>query len=401
MLAKKLNHFFNSFTRRDGKAVSADELLMVDVFNRNYNKKALLSYIKQPFLEGIKFHHSNYLECHTAAEVLDELGYRVDVVDLFDNTTKIKYSEYEVIYGLGIPFEKVFYSPNPEAIVKIFYSTGCNPFFSYKVSALQVRDFYLSSGRLVPQSSRVSEIFWTFQYLLSDYVIALGNQFVTNTYKDANPLLNCHPVNAFYFDVYDIDLEAKDFNLAKTNFLWFGSTGLLHKGLHLLIDIFSKRPEITLHICGASKSETQFWEYYQPIVDRCSNIIDYSFVDIKSKQFNNLMDSCAYCIFPSVSEGGSPALLNTMANGGLIPVASKACGVDIDEFGFVFDELNIKEVERQIDAVLRLNIVELKEKSILIKDTVRQKYHYSLYKENITKMISKAINGCYEKNTHR
>lgn len=400
MLAKKVNRFFRSFTNRGVDTVSGDELLMVDVFDRNYQKKVLLSYIKQPFVEGIKFHHSNYLECHTAAEVFDELGYRVDVVDLFDNTTEINYSEYEVVYGLGIPFEKAFYSLNPEAIVKIFYSTGCNPFFSYKVSALQVQNFYVSSGRLVPQSSRVSDVFWTFQYLLSDYVIALGNQFVTNTYKDTNPLLNCHPINAFYFDVYNINLEVKNFDRAKTNFLWFGSTGLLHKGLHLLIDIFSNRPDITLHTCGASKSETQFWEYYQPIVDRCSNIIDHSFIDLKSNQFNNLMDSCAYCIFPTVSEGGSPALLNVMANGGLIPIASKACGVDIDQFGFVFDELNQKEIEKQIDAALRLNIGELKEKCISVKETVRRQYHYSLYKENIAKNISKAINGRYEKNTH-
>ena len=263
--------------------------ILIDVFKSNYQKKILLSYIKQPFLDGIKYHHTNYLECFTAAEIFNELGYCVDVVDLFNDEVAFDYDIYEIVYGLGIPFEKSFYSSNSESILKIFYATGCNAFYSYKTSLQQVQNFYLTKGKLIPQSSRVLNFFWACSYFLSDNIIALGNQFVADTYLNINNLVKCKPVAAFYFDVYDINIETKDFEIAKKHFLWFGSGGLLHKGLDLLIDIFSNRKDIMLHICGASKTETKFWEYYKPVVDKCDNIIDHNFVDIKSDEFKELM----------------------------------------------------------------------------------------------------------------
>lgn len=386
---KIIRHFGNSKI----DTLNKDNAILIDVFKSNFPKRILLSYIKQPFLEEIKYHHTNYLECFTAAQIFNELGYCVDVVDLFNDETTIDYDKYEIVYGLGIPLEKSFYCANPERIIKILYATGCNPFYSYETSLQQVQNFYLTKGKLIPQSSRVLDFFWTCSYFLSNNIIALGNQFVADTYININNAVKCKAVAAFYFDVYDIDVETKNFDIAKKHFLWFGSGGLLHKGLDLLIDIFSNREDIQLHICGASKSETKFWEFYQPIIDKCNNIIDHNFVDIKSKAFEELMNSCAFCIYPTASEGGSPALLNVMANGGLIPIASRACGIDINNLGLVFDNLNKTEIEMYIDKALDLDKLELLEKSKFVKKSIKERYTFAIYKSNIKSAIKEAIDS--------
>ena len=365
--------------------------VLTNVFNSNYESNALVSYLKDPFIRGIKYTHSAYQECYTAAEVLHELGYKVDVAQYLDDTSLIDYSKYKVIYGFGIPFEKVFYLPNLEHIVKILYSPGCNLFFSNKVSGLRVASFFKNKGKIISDSSRVLKHFWTFQYILSDYIVALGNEFVVNTFLEINPNLICKSIEAFYFDVYDIDLNTKDFVNSRKHFLWFGSSGLLHKGLDLVIDIFAKRDDIILHICGASKSEIGFWEFYQPIIDRCHNIIEHGFIDINSDQFKNLMNICAFCIFPSVSEGGSPALLNIMANGGLIPITSVECGIDLNDLGFIFSEFDEAAINTKIDNALSMDIGTTKEKAKFVKNVIRTKYTYANYKANLTIHISEAI----------
>ncbi len=387
-IAKKIIRYFEE--TKNTSYVATD--IMEDVFKRNFKKRVLLSYIQQPFIEGIKYHHTNYLECYTAAEIFSELGYAVDVVDLFNDKVIIDYAKYEIVYGLGITLEKSFYCSNPEGIFKILYATGCNPFYSYKASLLQTQNFYNKTGKLIPESSRVSEHFWACSYLLSDHVIALGNEFVANSFIDTNHLLKCSAVNAFYFDVYDINLNNKDFEKARKHFLWFGSTGLLHKGLDLVIDIFSERQDINLHICGASKSEIKFWEYYQPILDNSKNIINHGFVNIQSDDFKILMNECAFCIFPTASEGGAPALLNVMANGGLIPIASRACGIDIEDLGFVFDKLNKDSIQTNIELALIKHYKTLQEKAGFIKESIKDKYSFNNYKKSLKQCIINALN---------
>jgi len=199
------------------------------------------------------------------------------------------------------------------------------------------------------------------------------------------------PLNAFYFDIYDIDLGAKDFSEARKHYLWFGSSGLLHKGLDFVIEYFASHPDLFLHICGASHGEREFFDYYQPIIDRCSNIIDHGFIQIDSAQFISIMDSCAFVVFFSASEGGSPALLNVMANGGLIPLVNKAVGVDVADFGFVIDELEWFDCHKIIDSSILLDETELKDLSLKAKNTVRREYRYDAYKMRLKYYVESAL----------
>ncbi|MFA6995444.1 MAG: glycosyltransferase [Patescibacteria group bacterium] len=386
---KKILSVFGLKITKDFKIIP---LLRLNVFNTNCLKKVLISYITEPFFKKNDFSHTNLQECHAAAEIFKEQGYNVDVVDHFADIT-IDYSQYEIVYGMGKVLEKSFHYNNV-AIKRIFYATGCSPIYSNERTLVRVRNFYdLHEVNLLSSSRFVADSFY-LQTFLSNGVIVLGNDLVLNTYKnyDKQGADRYKNLSAFFYDVYDIDLAEKDFSKARKHFLWFGSSGLLHKGLDLLLDIFSERPDICLHICGAAKNEKEFFDCYKSTLSKSNNIINHGFVDIRSDEFKKLMDQCAFVLSPSVSEGGSPAVLNTIANGGLIPIITRASGLDINNFGVIIEEPEFESVRIAIDKALLLDNDQLLNMAITAKNNIRTEYTYEKYKESLKNLIKNIIN---------
>jgi hypothetical protein len=385
IIIKKIASIFGVKIKKDFKIIP---LFKKNVFKTVYKKRVLISYITDPFFIKNNLSHTNSLECYTSAKIFNELGFNVDVID-FSSNRSVDYSKYDIIYGMGNPFEKSFYY-NGTPIKRIFYATGCNPMYSNIVTILKVRGLKEKTNKILINSSRFIHSSPELQVLLSDKVIILGNSFVLDTYRkfDAEGIDRYTNLNAFFYDVYNPDLSKKDFSRAKKHFLWFGSSGLLHKGLDLLIDIFSKREDIYLHICGASDNEKEFFNYYNPILKKSKNIFNHGFVDIRSNKYNRIVDECTFTISPSVSEGGSPAVLNTIANGGLIPIITKSSSLDIDGFGIVIEKPTLELVANAIDQALLLNEKKLLEMSTLAKNTIRNNYTHEDYKKNLNGIIT-------------
>jgi hypothetical protein len=381
----------NKFGFKIGKNFKIIPLFKKNVFKTKYKKRVLLSYITEPFVMKNAFSHTNTLECFIAAEIFNELGFCVDVAN-FNSDKKINYKKYDVIYGMGKILENSFYVDKPN-LTRMFYATGCNPTYSNNKTILKVRKFRENHNKLIIKSSRFIEKSTELQTLLSDRVVVLGNQLVLNTYTDldVNALDRYKNLNAFYYDAHDTNSKNKDYSIAKKHFLWFGSTGLLHKGLDLLIDIFSKRDDIFLHICGAPESENEFFEYYSPILSKSKNIINHGFVDIKSEEYIEITNKCAFTIAPSVSEGGAASTLNTIANGGLIPIITKYSGLDVEEFGLVIEEPIISCVQDAIEKAEILSNENLINMSRLATEQIRSAYSHKNYKDNLTKIIKESI----------
>ncbi|MFN3445115.1 MAG: hypothetical protein ACK44D_05185, partial [Bacteroidia bacterium] len=107
-----------------------------NVFNTNFNNRALVSYLSAPFAGGPQNKHTNHLECLFAAKALNNLGYNVDVID-FDYHKKISYENYQMIYGFGDQFEQSFYDTNFKG-KRVLYSPGCNTVYSNLVSCIRL-----------------------------------------------------------------------------------------------------------------------------------------------------------------------------------------------------------------------------------------------------------------------
>lgn len=385
-----IKQVFKRFNLRIEKINNLNDSVLLNVFKSKFDKRVLLSYIKEPFLNKIDYTHSNRLECYTAGLIFNELGYQVDVA--FCNYKGIiDYEKYDVVYGMGTVLENSFYSKKNN-LIRIFYATGCSPIYSNIQTTKKLSVFAEKNKLLLPESARFVQEALSMQILIAEAIIVLGNNFVLDTYKRNTIKSKLFNLNAFYFDILDIDLQKKNVSIAKNNFLWFGSTGAIHKGLDIVIEIFSKRKDITLNICGIDSNEKRFIEFMEPIITKNKNIINHGFLNIQSNEFMKLMNNCGFVIFPSVSEGGSPAILNVIANGGLIPIISESCGLDLEHSGWVLDSIDVEKFELAVNEATLMDDLSFLRLAQQSKDLIRKKYTYEIYHKSLKMIIRNILN---------
>ncbi len=367
-------------------------VFLPNVFNKAYEQKVLVSYIIAPFTVGLSDSHTNYTECYTACQIFDELGFVVDVVEYDKYDEVINYEDYAVIYGFGESFERLFYSNrHSQSIKKIVYGTGCDTVFSNKVSLERVTDFFEKEKLLCISSSRLALATWRCQIVFADLVIALGNDFVADTYKEYN-INTVEPISIFFKSSCLVDLDKKDFAASKRNFLWWGSAGAIHKGLDLIVQLFAKRPDINLYICGY-RNEFPFDEYLAQILSQNANITNVGFIDVGSAQHAHLLESCVATLLPSASEGGSPGIVNSCGNAGLIPIITKNCGVDVPDEAqqFILDDLKVNSLEDKIDLLLSLDTNVIKKISTVTQAYFQQEHDFVKYKSKLKSLISTVV----------
>lgn len=362
-----------------------------NVFNTNFNSSALVSYLSAPFTGGPQNKHTNHLECLFAAKALNNLGYNVDVID-FDYHKKITYEKYQIIYGFGDQFEQSFYDTNFKG-KRVLYSPGCNTVYSNLVSCIRLKEFAEKGGELNPKLIRTTNDAWPLQKYLSNAVICLGNAFVLNSYKDPFEQTKYYQINCFPLDCNQaININQKDFSTAKYNLLWFGSQGSVHKGLDIVLHLIEKNPKLKLYIRGLNlRHEHAILEKFQHLIH--NNQVDLEqHVNINSPEFVTLMHNCGGVIFPSASEGGAAAILTVMSHGGLIPIITKSCGLDIEHLGFIANETTQESVEVQLNQYLDKPDTELYALSQKIKTEINATYNIANYQNKIKSILSDILN---------
>lgn len=371
----------------------SNEKLLKDVFKRQRSKRVLLCHLPEAFeSDTLPKYHSNLTECYLAARCFDRLGYSVDCSSRANET--IDYKPYEIVYGInGNAFFGSFRPRQQDEPLRIFYSVGAQMTYNFAATAKRNSSFHarhglwlLSSNRYVPGGGMNY-----YQAHFADAVICLGDKSILSPFlaDDARPDRYRY-LPAFYFPVCNPDAK-KDFAQCRKTLLWFGSMGLLHKGLDIAIDFVTAHPDYTLHICGGSSSEKDFWRYYKPLVDSSPNIHLHGFVDIESKEFASLLNECAILVNPSVSESGAVAVLNVLGNGALMPVYSSGTALDLSEVGIEVPEVTYEGFEEALLNAGNLTLEELSRKAWGAHKKVRNEYTLERYEENLYNHIKDII----------
>ncbi len=352
-------------------------------FKTNFRENVLISYITHPFNRGINLTHTNYAEAVKIAKVFNELGYNVDIVDYYYEGN-INYDKYSVIFGFGEPLEKSFYNRNHK-ILTIFYGTGMHVTYNNHATLRRIEEVYKKKGKWLLESGRIVDKAWSVQTSLVDNIIALGNDEVVNSYQRyfSRKIYNI-PISYYKLCDHEEILRNKNFEDAKNHFLWFSSSGLIHKGLDLLLEVFKELPNLNLHICGPIDSEPKFKAIYYRELYNTKNIHTYGFINIQSRFFKDIISKCAFIIFPSCSEGGGGSVINVMVYG-LIPIVSTTASVRIKDFGIEIKELTHESIKESVIKAANLSQDEIKERSMkCASDTINnhsiEKYSYELKK---------------------
>jgi glycosyltransferase involved in cell wall biosynthesis len=336
-------------------------------------KFALLYYKTDAFTDpklAKDYTHTNYWESVEIARILNEMGYVVDII----NRTAIRFDledKYELFIGIGAGDSGQHYPDIAKQVpsaIKIMYALGPEP----KQSNKWVEDRYCSysfrHGKHLGKMRRTIDkldIDEVMKY--TDVIITCGNEYIQNTYKKFNK-----PIYRVYLSTHP------DLKMDKTGrgFLYFGGNGNIVKGLDLVIEALTDT-NLQLYICAP------FEEEYQPRLS--PNIHWEGFVKVGSDKFNDIVSKCGYVILPSCSEACATSVTTCMRKG-LIPIVTRATGIDIGDFGYLIENCSIIQLREKLLRLANGNEMEFK---IRQKDTYKESFKYT--QENFTRTFKETL----------
>lgn len=322
----------------------------IELSRQGNSKTVLLSYLTMPWRikdSDKRWHsHSNLWECKEIADTWIRNGYDVDVID-WDNYWFVPDKRYSVFIDIHSNMERL-YPYLGKTCLKILHVTGSHWWFQNSEEFTRLRnlfirrdenrkDSWIKPRRQVPKSDAIN---------YADYVTILGN---TTTWKTfGSGIAPSKPV--FFLSGSTTKLFPfvhKDFQTARKNFLWMGSDGAVLRGLDLVLEAFAGMRGVNLTVVGAVEKERDFVKEYRNELYKTTNIRTVGYMDVASKRFENILETNAFLIYPTGSEGQAGSVITCM-HGGLVPVVSDRTGVDIGHWGVVLNECSVSEIQKTV-----------------------------------------------------
>jgi len=203
----------------------------------------VIFYITDPWRYPVtreKHYHTNRWECAAMADTFLEAGYVVDVVD------------YQAVHyrpradcALAVDTEHSFnlYADRLPADCRKIYHAPTTHWLHWNRAELrrlhaiqQRRGAALKPRRQLPPNRGIE---------LAQLGTYVGNQFTADTYAFAGKPMHRIPISTVTSEEV---FPARDIPRIRKNFIWFGSVGLVHKGLDLALEAFARMPDLHLAV---------------------------------------------------------------------------------------------------------------------------------------------------------
>lgn len=348
----------------------------------------LVSYITGPFTlapgEFFTDPHSNYFVAEEMAGQFLKRGYDVDVID-WNNYEFMPKKQYDVVIDIDKNLSRL--APVLEKnCKKIYFINGS--YWKHQNDAEMLRLSQLEKRRGVKlQSHRgVSD---TRNSEVADFIGGYGNKTVRDTFPGKEKII---PIPVPAMDTYDFP-ENKDFEKARSNFLWFGGGGAILKGLDLVVEAFASLPEFNLLIIGPSAYEKEFEKIYEkelalpnirrygrPKITECGEIMTDG-VNIK-----DIFEKCASIVYMSASEGGGGAVVHAM-QAGIFPIVSPNTGIDENAPSIVINDPTIEKIRESVINFSRLPPEKIKEMSKNVWSFAREHHTKEAFSNSFKQFI--------------
>lgn len=342
--------------------------------NNNGGAMAYISYIPSPFFKrnDIKYlsGHQNRKESLLIGDILENFGFSY-IVERFDLKTN-KNDNYQIVFGLEPNFCKLALK-NKDSI-KIYYATGAYCKHQNSMIKLRTDSFNKKNNYNIKYSRLVEE---HNAYDLADYIFQIGTKWTIETYpKELQSKIIIIDQSSEEFNDFDTTEKLK--NTKKNKFIWFGSNGSILKGLDIVLEYFSQKPEYELYIVGSVDAD--FKPYLNKVIKESNNIKFTGYMYVHDPEFYRIIEECAFLVFPSASEGCPGSVINLMKMG-VIPIVSKYAAVDeIQNLGFVIDDFTSESLGATIDVVQNMSDDEIMNLSMKNIEYSREKYNLARFK---------------------
>jgi glycosyltransferase involved in cell wall biosynthesis len=346
----------------------------------------LIAYILDPFLlqpgQQISTAHTHHAESVLIAQAFLDLGYRVDIID-YHNRHFLPRTQYDFFVSARMHLETIAARLNHDCLKIAHLDTA---HFLFNNAATYKRALALQQRRgFTCTSLRVFEHNLAIEHC--DYAAVLGGEFCMSTYQYAGKPMYRLPVPTQR--TYPLNPN-KDFAKYHDQFLWFGSTGLVHKGLDLALETFAQSPNLHLTVGGRLDREKEFCRLYHTELYATSNIHAVGWIDVDSDKFIDLSNRLLAVVFPSCSESESCSVLTCM-QAGLIPVVTRESGIDVQDFGVLLPEATVEAVRDSVEKLASLPADQLKEMSRKSWEYARENHSAEKYTEAYRAMISQIL----------
>lgn len=359
---------------------------IINYFKTDFDKNVLISYIVYPLRFRKSDGHNNQLEIKTIADVFKNLNYNVDVV-FYSSNEKINYEKYDLIFGFGKPF--INSTISKKKLKRIFYATGSHPDFQNTQTKKRADEAFQKTGLMMLDSCRFVKEYYKEQYSIADAIILLGSEFTKKTYNNISSKI--FTINTF-FNPNLSTLKNNELidEQTKKSFLYFTSNGAIHRGLDILLEFFEQNEQYNLYISSNLSKEKEFLNFYAPKLSR-KNIHYLGYNSIFSKDFEKLVNRCAFSILPSSSEGQSTSITNLSACG-LIPLISKECGFDLEDKSITIERVDFESIEKAINKSQDMSLKEIAERRKEIKKYFKENYNLSSFEKQIKNIVVSVTN---------
>jgi glycosyltransferase involved in cell wall biosynthesis len=302
--------------------------------------RVLFSFILDPFLLSpgapLSHAHTHDWESRDMARAWVELGYAVDVISWQDDRFTPR-ETYAYLVDVRYNLERLAPRLNP-GVVRILHADTAELGFHNRAEARRLEELARRRGvrlrprRQVPVARGID---------VADAATVLGNHFTIETYAAAGKPMYRVPISSPLG--YDWP-EGKDFAAAARRFVWFGSGGMVHKGLDLVLEAFAGMPELELDVCGPVENETDFAAFYRKELYATPNIRLHDWVDVAGGEFRELCTRSIALVYPTCSEGGGGSVLTCM-HASLIPVVTREASVDLDpSYGVLLEDVSVEGI---------------------------------------------------------
>ena len=343
--------------------------------------RVLFSYINDGFLVApggkIPKTHTNIWQSFKMAETFAELGYEVDVIH-YHNQQFVPRHQYSFFVDVRHNLQRIAPMLNGDCI-KIMHLDTAHILFHNAAEANRLVQLQQRRGvTLLPHRHELPNL--GIEY--SDYATTGGNDFTIGTFAYSHKKIYRLPSPCGIA----IDWKEKDWNECLKNFLWFSSSGFVHKGLDIALDAFKDMAEFNLIVCARMDKDADFIKVFHQELYETENIKTIGWVDIDSKEFLDVTLQCAAMLHLSCSEGGAPSVKMGM-HAGLIPIVSNESGVDVHDFGYSLTDCSVENVKHVIRQVASLGKNRARDKAFGAWEHARKYHTRERFAEEYRKVI--------------
>ena len=294
--------------------------------------------------------HTHYWETRQMVNTFLELGYAVDLIS-YNNTSFTPQRKYNIFIGARTNFDRLAGLLN-DSCRKVVHLDTAHWITNNHNAYSRLSD--LCHRRQVAIMDSIRIIGHNLAIENADLGTILGNEFTIDSYAYAGKPLHRIPISS----PIDFEWSKRDIDSIRNNYMWFGSSGFVHKGLDLVLELFAGLPDYHLYVCGPIEKEQAFVREFHKELYETGNIHPVGWVDINDIKFKQILDSCLGIVYPSCAEGGGGSLIGCM-QGGVIPVASYESSVDIADYGIVLKESSLAEMREEVIRLSGLSSREL------------------------------------------